>query len=63
MYLGLLLLYFGLGVFKGNWWTFILAPFLVLIIQIYVIKKEEKYLQNAFGEEYNRYREKVPRWI
>jgi protein-S-isoprenylcysteine O-methyltransferase Ste14 len=63
MYLGLLLLYCGIGVFKGNWWTFVLVPLLVMILQVYVIKKEENYLQNAFGEEYNRYKKKVRRWL
>src|SRR5215213_1990241 len=44
MYLSLLFLYSGLAVFFGNWWTFILIPLLVILIQMYVIKREEKYL-------------------
>jgi len=63
MYLGLLLLYCGMGVLKGNWWTFILIPLLVVVVQTYVIKKEEHYLQNAFGEEYSAYKNKVRRWL
>ena len=63
MYLGLLLLYCGIAVFKGNWWTFILIPFLIMFIQLYVIKKEENYLQRAFGDEYFAYKKKARRWI
>lgn len=63
MYLGLLLVYTGLGVLKGNWWTLILVPFLVLVIQLYIIKKEEDYLQRRFGEEYKAYKKRVRRWI
>jgi protein-S-isoprenylcysteine O-methyltransferase Ste14 len=63
MYLSLLFLYSGLSIFFGNWWTFILIPFLIIVIQLYVIKKEEKYLQHAFGERYKAYTKRVRRWI
>ena len=63
MYISLLLLYCGLAVFKGNWWTFILLPLLILVVQLYVIRKEETYLYDAFGKSYLDYRKKVRRWI
>lgn len=63
MYLGLVLLYTGLAIFIGNWWTLILLPLLIVVIQQYVIKKEEVYLKTAFGEGYNTYTRKVRRWI
>ena len=63
MYLSLLLLYSGLAIFKGNWWTFILLPLLILIVQWYVIRKEEVYLRQAFGGTYEAYQQKVRRWI
>jgi protein-S-isoprenylcysteine O-methyltransferase Ste14 len=63
MYTGLLILYAGIGMLKGNWWTFIFIPIIILIIQSYVIRGEENYLQRAFVEKYNSYRKKVRRWI
>jgi protein-S-isoprenylcysteine O-methyltransferase Ste14 len=63
MYLGLLLLYSGIAFFYGNWWTFFLLSLLIMIIQLYVIRREEKYLHNAFGTQYNAYKKKVRRWI
>lgn len=63
MYLGLLLLYCGIGIFKGNWWTFMLIPLLIVAVQLYIIRKEERYLQRAFGNEYLQYKRKVRRWI
>jgi len=63
MYLGLLILYSGIAMWKGNWWTFIFIPVIIIIVQAYVIKREENYLQRAFGEEYIAYRKKVRRWI
>ncbi len=63
MYVGLLLLYLGLALLTGNWWTLILAPLLVLIVTQKIIKPEEQYLLRAFGEPYVSYKEKVRRWI
>lgn len=63
MYLGLLFLYSGIAIFKGNWWTFLLIPVLVLIVQQYIIRQEEKYLKRQFGDVYTAYCRKVRRWI
>ena len=63
MYLSLVLFYSGLGIFFGNWWTFILLPFLITVIQWYVIRKEEHYLESSFGADYEAYRKRVRRWI
>jgi protein-S-isoprenylcysteine O-methyltransferase Ste14 len=63
MYMGLLILYSGIGMLEGNWWTIIFIPVVIIIVQSYVIRGEENYLQRAFGEEYNAYRKKVRRWI
>jgi len=63
MYLGLLFLYTGIAFFAGNLWTFILIPVVVIIITTYVIGREEKYLLDAFGQDYTSYKIKVRRWI
>jgi protein-S-isoprenylcysteine O-methyltransferase Ste14 len=39
-----------------------IAP-LMFVVQTYVIRKEEQYLQRAFGEEFIRYKSKVRRWL
>ncbi len=63
MYLGLSFLYIGIGLLIGNWWTFILMPVLIFIINNYVIKKEEQYLLRAFGSGFTDYKLKTRRWI
>jgi protein-S-isoprenylcysteine O-methyltransferase Ste14 len=63
MYVSLVCLYSGLAVFLGNWWTLILLPFLIIVVQLYVINKEEQYLQQAFGNSYTEYKRRVRRWI
>lgn len=63
MYLGLLNIYTGIAFFKGNWWTLMFVPFVILIITYLVILNEEKYLVRTFGNLYIDYRKKVRRWI
>lgn len=63
MYISLLLVYTGLSFLIGNWWNLILLPLLILIVQEYIIKREEKYLDRRFGQEYADYKTKVGRWF
>lgn len=63
MYVGLALVYLGATVFIGNWWNIILFPILILIVQEYIIKREESYLAIEFGQEYEFYKKKVRRWL
>ncbi len=63
MYVGLAFVYIGVACFVGNWWTFILLPFLIFIIQEYIIKREEKYLELEFGQAFRDYRNVVKRWL
>lgn len=63
MYLGLALVYLGTTCFIGNWWNVILFPVLLIIVQEYIIKREEKYLSAEFGQEYEAYKNKVRRWL
>jgi protein-S-isoprenylcysteine O-methyltransferase Ste14 len=63
MYVSLVLVYLGLTCLMGNWWNIILLPLLLLVVQEYVIKREEKYLARKFGNEYMDYRQHVRRWL
>ncbi|PWT70518.1 MAG: isoprenylcysteine carboxylmethyltransferase family protein [Bacteroidetes bacterium] len=63
MYMGLLLLYCGIAITKGNWWSLILIPLLIVIVQYFIIKREEAYLEREFGDDYSDYKKRVRRWI
>ena len=63
MYVGLAIVYLGISCFIGNWWNIIFFPLLILIVQEYIIKREEKYLVRRFGQEYIDYKTKVRRWL
>lgn len=63
MYVGLLSVYIGIALILGNWWTFLLIPLVIFVITRYVIIKEERYLERAFGQDYLNYKTKVRRWL
>ena len=63
LYLSLLFIYCGSGIFFGIWWAIITAPFLVVVINRYVIAREESYLEKKFGAAYQNYCGKVRPWV
>lgn len=63
MYVGETLFYLGLSCLIGNWWHIILFPLLILIVQEYIIRQEEKYLERRFGQVYVSYKSSVGRWF
>jgi len=63
MYVSLVFLYIGVAAFVNSWWTVILLPVVILLIDRTVIAREERYLADAFPTEYEAYRAKVRRWV
>jgi protein-S-isoprenylcysteine O-methyltransferase Ste14 len=63
MYLGLLIAYLG-GALKTNWaWPLVFLPFVLLVMNAFVIAREERYLTAAFGADYTDYCRRVRRWL
>ena len=63
MYLGLLCLYLAAAFWLNLVWALILVPLVIGIVQRMAIKKEERYLEQQFGEAYRQYKARVRRWI
>jgi protein-S-isoprenylcysteine O-methyltransferase Ste14 len=63
MYLSMTFFTLGLGIATVNPWMVVLAPALLLYLQERVVKREEAYLKERFGEEYTDYMRKVRRWL
>jgi len=63
IYIGFILVYFGLAIILTSIWVLLLLIPVVMILQRGVVKREEAYLQRKFGEAYDRYRARVPRWL
>jgi protein-S-isoprenylcysteine O-methyltransferase Ste14 len=63
LYLSLLLVTGGIAIFANSMWYLVALLLLFLILNFWVVPREERYLENSFGEEYARYKKKVSRWI
>jgi protein-S-isoprenylcysteine O-methyltransferase Ste14 len=63
LYVGTTLIYLGLGVAAGSLWAIALAMPLLWVINVGVVKREERYLERKFGDAYRAYKARVRRWI
>ena len=63
MYVGMAILLAGLAVGLGSWGALFALPLVCLIIDRFVIVREERYLEDLFGDSYATYRNRVRRWL
>ncbi|HUH84416.1 MAG TPA: methyltransferase, partial [Stellaceae bacterium] len=63
LYLSLTLVYAGVGIIANSIWVLLLLIPVILIMNNSVIGREEAYLARTFGDEYERYRKTVRRWL
>jgi protein-S-isoprenylcysteine O-methyltransferase Ste14 len=63
MYLGVLLVLVGEALFFESETLGFYAAIMALAYHLFVVLYEEPRLSSLFGEEYERYRRAVPRWV
>lgn len=63
MYSGMILVYLGVSLIAGVAWALLILPVVLLALYHFVISREERYLMEAFGEEYREYQRRVGRWL
>jgi protein-S-isoprenylcysteine O-methyltransferase Ste14 len=63
LYLALTLIYLGLTLAFNTWWGIVVLIPLLLTMHRAVVLREERYLEQKFGEGYRQYRSKVRRYI
>jgi protein-S-isoprenylcysteine O-methyltransferase Ste14 len=63
MYLGLTLLYVGASLTLGLAWLLLVLPLPLWVLQTRTIPMEEANMRRLFGEEYERYTQRVGRWL
>jgi protein-S-isoprenylcysteine O-methyltransferase Ste14 len=63
MYTGLAIAYLGAALLFGSWWPLALWPIVILAVRYLVIRPEEEYLTQRFGETYTDYQTRVRRWL
>ena len=63
MYLGIILIYIGIGIASASW-VYLLLAFLYLATyrNVFVIP-EERFCCEKFGDSYREYMKRTPRWI
>ncbi len=55
--------YVGIAVTVDSLWLLAFVVPFMAVIHLGVVKREERYLENKFGDAYRRYRASVRRWI
>ena len=63
MYVGLTLTYVGLALLIDTAWPLFVLPVVLALLMVMVVRREERYLERAFGEAYRSYRQRVRRWV
>ena len=63
MYTGFTIAYVGLAFLLNAGWPLLVLPFALYALYHFVIRREERYLADAFGAEYSSYRQRVRRWL
>jgi protein-S-isoprenylcysteine O-methyltransferase Ste14 len=63
MYLGLTAAYAGLALALANPWALLLLGPVLIVMDRFVIAREEPYLEARFGQPYRDYLARVRRWL
>jgi protein-S-isoprenylcysteine O-methyltransferase Ste14 len=63
MYVAMALLTVALGLLLNTWWPIVLLIPTLILVQVFVIAREERYLRRRFGAEYEAYTRQVRRWL
>jgi protein-S-isoprenylcysteine O-methyltransferase Ste14 len=63
MYLAMAFAYLGLAIWLNNSWALVFLMAVLVVIDGFVIRREERYLAEKFGEAYRQYCSRVRRWI
>lgn len=63
IYIAVFLQFSGLALLVNSWWLILALPVLYVYLRFGVIAREERYLEQKFGDEYRAYRSQVPRWL
>jgi protein-S-isoprenylcysteine O-methyltransferase Ste14 len=63
MYVGMAFLYVALAFAFGVMWALAFLPAVIVILDRFVIAREEPYLERKFGHAYRDYKSRVRRWI
>jgi protein-S-isoprenylcysteine O-methyltransferase Ste14 len=62
-YIVLALVQVTVACWLDNLWILLLTPLTLVVVDRYAVVREERYLEQRFGQEYLDYRHRVRRWL
>jgi len=63
MYMGMQILLVGVGIMFSSQWFLLLWPIFFLVLRFGVVAREERYMEQKFGDQYVALLNKTRRWI
>jgi protein-S-isoprenylcysteine O-methyltransferase Ste14 len=63
MYVAMAIGHVGIALLLNSVWVLLPLPLVVLVVDLFVIRREERYLGDKFGESYRDYCLRVRRWL
>ena len=63
MYIGFAFCTLGVATLFNSVWTLLAVPVGLILVDRLVVRREERYLERKFSEEYLTYKERVRRWL
>jgi protein-S-isoprenylcysteine O-methyltransferase Ste14 len=63
IYLGMFLVYAGIGPAARSPWILVLVLPIAIVMRYGVVAREEAYLERRFGDAYRDYKARVRRWL
>jgi protein-S-isoprenylcysteine O-methyltransferase Ste14 len=63
MYIGFALWTFGIATLSDSMWMLLAVPIGLILTDLLIVRREERYLERKFGEEYLAYKQQVRRWL
>ena len=62
MYLAIWIALLGIGIATLNW-IFLVLSVVVVVLEVVYVKLEEQLCLQKYGQSYQEYQEKTPRWF
>jgi len=63
LYVAMTIIYIGVALWLGSTTAYLFLPLVHLALHFGVVRREERYLEAKFGDEYRAYCARVRRWI
>jgi protein-S-isoprenylcysteine O-methyltransferase Ste14 len=63
MYVAWALMHVAIAILVNTWWLVLLIPIPLLVTHYYDVRREERQLEENFGEAYRQYRSQVRRYL